>query len=294
MLKMNKVSEPRLDLKYPFSWEGLEPFHYPLDENQVPQTEISKKIGLHYYPITIAQFGLFHLQKYARNGREADLQIAKSNALWLLKNVQPWGKDSLAWVHDFMLPFYGPKAPWISGMAQGLALSLLLRMQPYLTDATIPECAEKVMNVFYHPVQEQGVVTHFPDGGVSFEEFPTTPQSQVLNGHIFAMIGIHDFAVTFQEKRAVELFDQAVTGLQNNLHLYDTGFWNLYDLHPSRRLASPMYIKVHVQLLTILSELTGEQYFLKTAKKWQTYLKRPACRLRWGVLKTVEKIRLKL
>jgi len=294
MLKMNKVSEPRLDLKYPFSWEGLESFRYPLDDKQVPQTEISKKIGLHYYPITIAQFGLFQLQKYAETGREADLQIAKSNALWLLKNVQPWGKDSLAWVHHFTLPFYGPIAPWISGMAQGVAISFLLRMQPYLTDANITECAEKAMNVFYHPVHEQGVVTHFRDGGISFEEFPTTPQSQVLNGHMFAMIGIHDFAATFREKRAVELFDLAVTGLKNNLDLYDTGFWNLYDLHPSRRLASPMYIKVHVQLLTILSELTGEQYFLKTAKKWQTYLKRPTCRLRWGVSKTVEKIRLKL
>jgi len=86
----------------------------------------------------------------------------------------------------------------------------------------------------------------------------------------------------------------AIRGLINNLHRYDTGYWNLYDLHPTRRLASSMYLKVHVQLLRILANLTEEQFFQETAEKWQKYLPNPVSRFRWLTGKVLEKIRLGL
>ena len=144
-----------------------------------------------------------------------------------------------------------------------------------------------------HPVSEGGVTACFPDGSLIFEEFPTNPPSLVLNGYIFALLGIFDYATFWKNSEAKGLFQVAIRGLINNLHRYDTGYWNLYDLHPTRRLASPMYLKVHVQLLRILANLTGEAVFQETAEKWQKYLPSPICRFRWLTGKVLEKIRLR-
>ncbi len=113
-----------------------------------------------------------------------------------------------------------------------------------------------------------------------------------MNGHIFALLGIYDFAEYWAEPGARDLFRVAVEGLCRNLNLYDTGYWNFYDQHPSRRLASAMYIKVHVQLLNILYDITGEETLQTFANKWQSYLNNPVCRIRWFATKIVEKVRL--
>ncbi|MFQ5824194.1 MAG: D-glucuronyl C5-epimerase family protein [bacterium] len=281
-----------ISLMYPFNWDGLENFSYPVDENGIPQINMGKKIGLRYNPITIAQYGLFNLQKYSRNKEEDFLCIVQKSARWLDDNFQNWKGNIGAWVYDFDMDFYGPKAPWISGMAQGQGISLLLRVFQILPEERILEITQRAFQAFLHPISEGGVVSCFPDGSPVFEEFPTAPPSQVLNGHIFALLGIYDFGEFWNDKTAKELFQVAVKGLKKNFFRYDTGYWNLYDLHPTHRLASPMYMKVHVQLLTILAELTGDAFFQKIAINCKNYLTNPICRFRWLMGKSVEKIRL--
>lgn len=289
-----RVKYRELSLIYPFNWNGLENFAYPLDENGIPKINMGKKLGLRYNPITVAQYGLFKLQEFAQNRDDDSLQIVRKTARWLADNFQDWQGDIGAWVYDFDLDFYGPKAPWISGMAQGQGISFLLRVYQILPEDRFLKITQHAYRAFLYPVSEGGVVSHFPDGALIFEEFPTEPPSQVLNGHIFALLGIYDFGEFWHDKAAQELFNMAANGLKKNLVRYDTGYWNLYDLHPTHRLAAPMYIRVHVQLLTILAELTGEAYFQKIAFKWKNYLTNPICRLRWLMGKSVEKIRLRL
>jgi hypothetical protein len=289
-----KVIKDRLSLSYPFDWSGLENFSYPLDENGIPKINMGKKLGLRYNPITIAQYGLYKLQGFARNHDEESLQIIRKIACWLVDNFQSWRGDTGAWVYDFDLDFYGPKAPWISGMAQGQGMSLLLRVYQILPDDRFLEVTQQAYQVFLKPIPEGGVASYFPDGSLIFEEFPTDPPSHVLNGNIFALLGIYDFGEFWNDQGAKELFRAAAKGLKKNLFRYDTGYWNLYDLHPTHRLASPMYIKVHVQLLTILAKVTGDTYFREIATTWQNYLNSPLCRFRWLMGKSIEKIRLQI
>ncbi len=280
-------------LSYPFKWDGLEDFNYPGDDRGIPKVNAGGRFGLCYNPITIAQYGLFCLQRYAESNDEEGLEKAKSTANWLVENFREWKNEIGAWVFDYDLEFYGPKAPWISGMAQGQGISLLLRFQQLSSVKDVPEITHRAFKAFLHPVSEGGVVSHFPDGALVFEEFPTEPPSLVLNGHMFALLGIYDYATYWQDKAAKDLFGVAINGLRQNLERYDIGFWNLYDLHPTHRLASPMYVKAHVQLLTILAELSGQLIFRDTATKWQAYLDSPVCRVRWLFGKILEKIRLR-
>lgn len=290
----NELGTHQLSLVYPFHWNGLENFAYPMDENGIPKIYMGKKLGLQYNPITIAQYGLFHLQKYAQDKDETSLKIIQNSAFWLANNFNHWKGNIGAWIYDYDLDFYGPKAPWISGMAQGQGISLLLRAAQFGSKNRYLEITQRAYRAFLHPVSEGGVLSYFPDGSIIFEEFPTDPPSHVLNGHIFTLLGIFDFGLFWHDRAAIELFQIAVNGLKKNLQRYDTGFWNLYDLHPTHRLASPMYVKVHVQLLTILAELTEDTFFQKIANNWKHYLSNPLCRFRWLMGKSIEKIRLRL
>lgn len=286
------MSSERTLPDYPFRWEGLEDFSYPKDEHGLPLVDMGGKLGLRYNPITISQFGLFNLQKYSATSDKSFLEKSTVCADWLIENFTDWRDDIGAWIYDYGIDFYGPEAPWISGMAQGQALSLLLRCHQFQKIENFLKLSERAFNAFLHPVREGGVVSSFPDSSLIFEEYPTNPPSQVLNGHMFALLGIHDYAEYWDKSEARDLFKFAVEGLCKNLNRYDTGYWNFYDQHPSRRLASAMYIKVHVQLLSILYEISGEQTLLTFVNKWQSYLNNPICRVRWFATKVGEKIRL--
>ncbi len=282
-----------LSLVYPFDWSGLETFNYPRDTDGIPQVYTGKKLGLQYNPITIAQYGLYRLQKYAVSNDETELKSSRAASDWLVENFRDWQGEIGAWVYDYDLEFYGTNAPWISGMAQGQGISLLLRMHQVSPDDEILEITRRAFRAFLYPVSEGGVTACFPDGSLVFEEFTTEPSSLVLNGFIFALLGIYDYATFWQNSEAKDLFQVAISGLKKNLPRYDTGYWNLYDLHPTRRLASPMYLKVHVQLLRILENLTGESIFGETANQWQKHLSSPVCRFRWLAGKILEKSRLR-
>ena len=282
-----------LSLVYPFDWTGLEDFSYPLDSNGIPRVPMGR-LGLKYNPITVAQYGLFQLQLFAQRKDEVARAKAMKCVAWLVDHFQDWQKEAGAWVYDYDLDFYGPRAPWISAMAQGQGISLLLRACQLNREDRLVDISHRAFEVFKKPVSNGGVASSFPDGGAAFEEFPTDPCSLVLNGNIFAILGIHDLAIFCQEQAVADLFDRAVAGLKRNLYRYDTGYWNLYDLHPTRRLASPMYVQVHVRLLEILANLTGDSFFTEYATQWRKYLTSPINRIRWLFHKSVEKMRLKL
>jgi hypothetical protein len=292
LLRENKGES--LPLSYPFDWSGLDDFSYPLDDNGVPQVVGNSSVGLQHNPITIAQYGLSRLQRFAVTQNEGEVRPVLNAVNWLVENFRDWRNGIGAWIYNFDLDFYGPQAPWISGMAQGQGISLLLRIHQLQPDEKLLDICRRAFRVFLHPVAEGGVVAAFPDSATVFEEYPTNPPSLVLNGHIFALFGVNDYAQFFDDREAKELFAKTVMGLKNNLRRYDTGYWNRYDLHPTERLASPMYVRVHIRLLRILANLTGEQFFENYADKWQGYHDDAVCRARWLIGKTVEKIRLKM
>ncbi|HEX9595262.1 MAG TPA: D-glucuronyl C5-epimerase family protein, partial [Anaerolineales bacterium] len=195
---------------YPFRWEaGADDFDYPLDASGVPLVQMGKPHGLRYNAITTSQFGLHNLQRFSEARDEPFLNHARNCVRWLFANFKPWRESIGGWIYDYSLPFYGPNAPWISGMAQGEAISLLLRFHQIEPSEATERVTASALQAFFFPVADGGVVSAFPDGGLVFEEYPTGPPSQVLNGHIFALLGILDYAAFFQHKAAGDLFDVA-------------------------------------------------------------------------------------
>jgi hypothetical protein len=284
----------KLDLLYPFDFSPTAEFEiYPRDGRGILQVYYPHLQRRVYNPITLAQYGLQRLADFARTNEARAREEALLMADWLAAHAQPWRNESAAWVFDFDLPFYGPRAPWISALAQGQAISLLLRARQLQPRANYEEICRRAVRPFYHSVEHGGVQRSFPDGALAFEEYPTREPSLVLNGMLFALIGLHDYALACSDAAAQSCFDAGLLSVKKNLFRYDTGYWNLYDLHRSRRLASPMYVDIHVRLLKFFAALTGEAIFAEAARKWRDYLQSKFARARFYFGKAREKMRLR-
>jgi heparosan-N-sulfate-glucuronate 5-epimerase len=277
-------------MSYPFDWTGLEDFKsYQYDREGLPQVLYPPPLGRRYNPITIAQFGLYHLQRFDQTGLGNHRDISFRCGDWLLRNVTHRPDGAAVWIFDFDLDFYGPQAPWISAMAQGEAVSLLLRLALMENRNDYEPTARAAINVMDLEVAQNGVLDHLDDGDALLEEYPTKPPSRVLNGHIFALLGALDFFLYFGEQRDNERMNAGVQTLRNHWQDWDTGFWTRYDLHPTHRLASRMYQEVHIRQMRMLGRLFKEPLFLQVADRWQKMKSSPWCNARWLAAKMIEK-----
>lgn len=80
------------------------------------------------------------------------------------------------------------QSPWSSAMAQGQAISVLLRAYQFTGKETYLESARIAMNAFYIPLKDGGLKTSIKGGLLFFDEYPANPPTRVLNGFIFACL----------------------------------------------------------------------------------------------------------
>jgi heparosan-N-sulfate-glucuronate 5-epimerase len=282
---MTRIKIPN---SYYIDLQGLEDFGYPRDSDGLPLVEYGEKTGNRYNPITISQYGFYLLNRPQYHG------IAIKCADWLVDNLQLWQQDMHAWIYDFDLWFYGPRAPWISAMAQGEGISLLLRVFQLTGIEKYKETAKLAFTPFRYSVEENGVVDRIAGRSVFFEEYVTHPPSHVLNGHIFALLGVYDYWRFFNDDDAARLWQQGTNTIRQHWSRWDCGYWTWYDLYPVRRLASRMYHRLHIRLIKKLSELNEDAELSNLAGRWHHMLNHPVCVAKWLLSKTIEKIRISL
>lgn len=232
--------------------------------------------GQHYTPVTIAQYGLGNLNRYQRTQNEQFLNFFLKQAEWLLTNLRSHDGVPTIWVHDFQFPSLNLTPPWASAMAQGEGISVLLRAYQITQNHSFLDAAWRAFDAFNVSIVEGGVCVREKDE-LWLEEYPTSPPCHVLNGFIYALLGVFDLYRVTMDANVHAVWVNGLRTLVRNLHRYDLGFWSCYDLwrHP---IASPGYHSLHVLQLTVLAEITGERVFSKYAQRWQCYADSRICR----------------
>jgi len=264
---------------------------YEFSPEGIPLTRFHRKPDWQHNPITVSQYGLHHFNKYMRNQDVKSKEIFLTQANWLAQNAEPGPNDSIVWHYRVDMPFYHISAPWISGMAQGEALSVLLRAHQLTGEQKFLDTAHGVWKIFHVSVSEGGVIAYFPDNRPIIEEYPSAQVlTGVLNGFIFAILGIYDFAQYKEDDHANQFFLKLIDSLSHNLNRYDCGYWSYYDQHPPLRLASKAYHRLHIEQLKVLSEITEEKIFKIFEDRWRGYLYSAKCNLRWMVSKIHQKL----
>ncbi|MBN2009272.1 hypothetical protein JW960_07990 [candidate division KSB1 bacterium] len=263
---------------------------YEFNSKHVPMVRYYRSPDYQHNPVAVSQFALHHYNEFIDHQSEQSRQLFLNQSEWLLNNAHEWPHDALVWWYPFDIPYYGITKPWISGMAQGEALAVLVRAHQLTGNDAYLQTAERAFNVFQYQTNDNGVLAHFNNGNVVIEEYPSQTPSCVLNGFLFALLGIQDYITYCNRQVAATLFDECIDSLHSNLAAYDAGYWSFYEMRTPLRLASLSYHRLHILQLRALGQIADDAWLLATARKWESYLKSPICRLRWAFSKTIFKI----
>jgi hypothetical protein len=137
------------------------------------------------------------------------------------------------------------------------------------------------------------VIATDEQGDVWIEEYIVDPPSHILNGFMWALWGVYDYAQWSGRDEAHKLWAAGVKTLERRLHEFDTGWWSLYEArHNGRRMvASRYYHGLHITQLQVMHRLTGNTFFADAASRFQSYMGRRASRVRAFAEKAVFKLR---
>lgn len=173
------------------------------------------------------------------------------------------------------------KPGWYSAMGQGHGLSVLARAY-HLSDKNTKylEAARKALGPFKVLSKNHGVLAMYMNELHWYEEYPTEPATFVLNGFIYALIGLYDFhtlAPVHYSHEPYMLYVQGMTSLKKLLLAFDTGSGTTYDLrHMSLGIAPKLarwdYHATHINQLLLLSSIDKDALFSTTAKRWIGYM----------------------
>jgi hypothetical protein len=252
--------------------------HGPLDAEGRPTSSYGAPPG-QYNPIVIAQYGLACVPG-ARAGHEALRQRLRGQADWLVARQEKHGAARGFWVQRFDNPKYPAlRAPWVSALAQGNALSLLLRAAEIFGDETYAGAAHLAFPALCRPVSAGGVLWESRED-LWLEEYPLEPAGHVLNGAVYALWGALDFARVTGREDAWRLWRAGAATVARHLQAFDTGFWSRYELATSELVSVHYHKNIHIPQLEVMHRLTGERVFQDTAIRWRRYLASPVSWIR--------------
>ena len=173
------------------------------------------------------------------------------------------------------------KPGWYSAMAQGHGMSLLTRAYHLTRNKVYLEAALKAIHLYNVSSSMGGVRATFMDRYTWYEEYPTTPSSFVLNGFIYALIGLYDlkhFAPASKAQEVAQLYSDGMVSLRAMLPMFDTGSGSIYDLRHitigvAPNLARWDYHATHINQLLLLATIDNDPFFRKTVERWIGYMK---------------------
>lgn len=129
-------------------------------------------------------------------------------------------------------------------------------------------------------------------GHVWIEEYLVDPPSHILNGFIWGLWGVYDYAKWTGHTIATNLWKGCLRTLEARLGDFDTGWWSLYESPwgATRMLASRFCRALHITQLRILHRLSGIDAFAARADIFEGQLRNRHYRLRALAEKTLFKL----
>jgi len=192
-----------------------------------------------------------------------------SCADWLIENANYSGNYAIL-DYSFPWPMYNMTPPWHSGMAQGLTLQTMILAHKITHDEKYLSYGDLVVKSFYVDVDDGGVTQKTINDGWWYEEYASThgDNPRVLNGMMYALLGLYDYYAYTGNPDAKDLFDLGVLALEKEIALYDDDGYSYYDIlgNPAHK-----YHPIHIELSHKLYTLTGKEVFLYYSNKWETY-----------------------
>lgn len=248
----------------PAKW--LLQFERGLDSNGVV---IQKK---EYHPLSIAFFGIMCYDEYKRTGDKKFLSHCENQYRYFkdtthLDFIQGGEGAGLPYNYNYK----EMKAPWYSGMTQGVGISFLLRYYTLTKDRTALLRAKQLALFMLRPVETGGTIGKTPEGGMWIEEYPRSKNSpEVLNGFINGLVGLKEYCDFFPKDTAAQrVHDSCYASMIRSFRKYDTYEWTQYDR--ARKPVTNQYMRYQIGQLDHLYEIYGDDLLLRQMMIWSMF-----------------------
>jgi hypothetical protein len=254
----------------PYAGGPMAPLHAPrpVDAAGVPLFVMDGHRS--YHPVVLDTRALQLLDAYRRSHDKRYLAAARAVADRLVRISRlVGGARYLPYRFDFALHGRADdvlRAPWYSGMAEGMALSVFTRLHAIegrAEDLAIAATFEAALR----PHGRKGPWVSYVDaaGYLWIEEYPGRHPDHTLNGFNFALFGLYDYAIETGDPDATRLF---IGGLTTVLH-YLPQFRNpggLSNYCLRHLVVSAKYHGIHVAQLKALARMTGSPVLARYAR----------------------------
>jgi len=181
------------------------------------------------------------------------------------------------WAYHFVNEYYDAPEGWYSGMTSGRVLGVLIRAHHITEDQHYLRFAEKVFKKLSMPLKEGGMST-YTQNGVWIEEvaYDNAKSFKVLNGHVFGLAGVYEYARYLNDEEIIEYSEKAVNAVLGSLDDIDAGYISYYSESMPSKMLRPFaerggYNSIHIMQMLWLYEISGNVSFLEKALKFQNY-----------------------
>lgn len=257
--------------------------HCKLNASRVPYH--IKPMG--YHPTTIAHYALAHWNHYISTNEEDHRSVFLLQAQWFVEHEVGIDEDAGGWPISLPHPdistlgiLSGRQVTWLSALAQGSALSVLIRAYRLTQDESLLTVARRVVATFERDILDGGVSTPVGADGIFFEEVAIYPATHRLSGFLFALLGLYDYVALTNDESISALIERSIATMHDLLDEFDVGFWTRSHLL-SRQLATPCELALQSELLKALATYAGCTRCLTLASRWQAYQRTFISRFRY-------------
>lgn len=235
----------------------------------------------YYNPVSAC---LYALANHTQAHRVADDQWDRHLAAFLRQayHLRLSQDASGGWRYPVPVARYGLTPGWYSAMAQGLAVSVMLRAHDVTGEQSYVDAAHAANTLMLRPLASGGCTDYDESGRPFLEECPCDFPCHILNGAMYALIGLREL----EARTGGCIHLSAASRLAAQLEEYDLGYWSRYDLRFSVP-ATLAYHSLHVSLLEVASLLFANRTFSDTARRWRSYVRHPGYRLRAATAKAL-------
>lgn len=266
------------------------------DSEGIPMVRINNGKNYAYNPTTISQYALsMYNTMLGQSGTERDktkesfLRVAS----WLASHQQPNGSFPYSYTFSYKPDIVFAKG-FVSGMAQGQMLSVYARAYSLSGAAEYLQAGQSCLGFMTSRADSPtgGTAVTLKDftdlspalkpyeNYVLFEEYIAKPQTYVLNGNLFALVGLYDWAHAvpgeYGASQAGQAFEQGCKAVEVLLPYYDYNVYSAYDLLPfgfdyDPHFSSSYAHACHVYLLHTLAQVTDNSTFSAYYLRFKSY-----------------------
>ncbi len=166
------------------------------DQWEQNPTRSFDSLGVHltkkgYHPVNASHYALFCYDEY-RVTRDEKFKKAFLAQVNYLRDCSKYHNfEDLRVGYPYMITFHDLKPPWYSSLAQGEAISVLIRYYALTLDKSVLPLIVQIKNFMVHPIEQGGCLSKLKDGSEWLEEYPNSKQElHNFSGYYIAVLAL--------------------------------------------------------------------------------------------------------